>query len=115
MHELISILSLARGEALRLESSSNVLNELVVPWYHHVAATGSDNTWLGRLPESVSADLPVPFLQADTEDFETVVQIASSWRVQLWLNQYQEQMKQIGLRLTVSLLWSHQSTRGRGK
>ena len=60
------------GEVLRLESPSNVFDELVVPWYLHVIAICCDNAWLSRFPESVSAYLPESTLQANTENFEAI-------------------------------------------
>jgi hypothetical protein len=71
-----------------LERSPDIFDELVVPRYLHVAATCSDNTWLGRFPESVPTDLEEPLLQANAENFEAVVQIASSWWVQLRFSQH---------------------------
>jgi hypothetical protein len=63
---------------LRLKSSPNIFDELVIPWDLLIVATCSKDTWLGGFPESMSTNLPKILLEAESKNLEAVEQIASS-------------------------------------
>jgi len=66
-----------------LESTANILNELVAPLGVVTSATGSNDRRLSRLPETVTANsLDTTGAEADAEDLEDVGKIRTAWRVE---------------------------------
>jgi len=61
-----------------LECSTDILDEVVVPWDDLAASAGGDDTGFGGIPESVAADSLPSFAQAHTDDFAASSKIASS-------------------------------------
>ena len=60
------------AEVLRLKSSPNIFDELVIPWHLLIGATCSKDTWLGGFPESMSANPPKVLLEAESKNLEAV-------------------------------------------
>lgn len=66
-----------------LESTADILNELVIPGGVVTGASSSDHGWLCRLPEAMATDsLETASAETDGKNLENVGKIRTAWRVE---------------------------------